>query len=66
VSGNFETAFDDFAAAHFLIGDAVEVRDKLQAFAETTGSDHFLMRVQWPGLDQDEALANIERIAKLI
>lgn len=66
VSGDFETAFEDFADAHFLIGDWVEVRDRLQAFAETTGSDHFLMRVQWPGLDQDEALANIERIAKLI
>jgi alkanesulfonate monooxygenase SsuD/methylene tetrahydromethanopterin reductase-like flavin-dependent oxidoreductase (luciferase family) len=66
VAGEFETAFDEFAAKHFLIGDAIEVRDRLQAFAETTGSDHFLMRVQWPGLDQNEALANIERIGKLI
>ena len=65
-SADFETAFDEFAASRFLIGDAVEVRDQLQEFAETTGSDHFLMRMQWPGLDQGEALANIERIGKLI
>lgn len=65
-SGDFETAFDDFAASYFLIGDGVEVRDRLQQFAEETGSDHFLMRMQWPGLDQAEALANIERIGKLI
>ncbi|MDP7545995.1 MAG: LLM class flavin-dependent oxidoreductase [Alphaproteobacteria bacterium] len=65
-AGDFETAFDDFSAAHFLIGDAIEVRDRLQQFAEATGSDQFLMRVQWPGLEQSEVLANIERIAKLI
>ena len=65
-SGKFEIAFEDFAASHFLIGDAIEVRDQLQRYAEATGSDHFLMRIHWPGLDQAEALANIERIGKLI
>ncbi len=65
-AGDFETAFDDFAAAHFLVGDATEVRDQLQQCAEETGSDHFLMRMQWPGLDQGEVLANIERVGKLI
>ena len=61
-----EIDFEDFAAAHFLIGDAIEVRDQLQRYAEATGSDHFLMRIHWPGLEQAEALANIERIGKLI
>ncbi|MDP6346599.1 MAG: LLM class flavin-dependent oxidoreductase, partial [Alphaproteobacteria bacterium] len=66
VSGAFETGFEEFAEDHFLIGDAAEVRDRLQQYAETTGSDHFLLRIHWPGLDQAEALANIERIGKLI
>lgn len=65
-SGEFETKFDEFSAAHFLVGDAVEVRDQLQRYAETTGSDHFVMRIHWPGLAQAEALANIERIGKLL
>jgi alkanesulfonate monooxygenase SsuD/methylene tetrahydromethanopterin reductase-like flavin-dependent oxidoreductase (luciferase family) len=65
-AGDFETAFDEFSETHFLVGDAIEVRDRLQQFAEATGSDQFLMRVQWPGLEQSEVLANIERIAKLI
>ncbi len=65
-AGNFETGFDDFSASRFLIGDGVEVRDQLQQCAEITGSDHFIMRMQWPGLAQAEALANIERIGKLI
>ena len=65
-SGKFEIDFEDFAASHFLIGDAIEVRDLLQRYAAVTGSDHFLMRIHWPGLEQAEALANIERIGKLI
>ncbi|MDA1099410.1 MAG: LLM class flavin-dependent oxidoreductase [Proteobacteria bacterium] len=65
-TGNFATAFDAFSASHFLIGDAIEVRDRLQQFAAATGSDQFLMRIHWPGLEQAEALANIERIGKLI
>ena len=65
-SGKFEIAFEEFAASHFLIGDAIEVRDQLQRYAAVTGSDHFLMRIHWPGLAQAEALANIERIGKLI
>ncbi len=64
--GNLESAFDDFVATHFLVGDAVEVRDRLQQCSEDTGSDHFLMRMHWPGLDQGEVLANMERIGKLI
>ncbi len=63
---DFETAFDDFVATHFLVGDAREVRDRLQQCAEETGSNHFLMRMHWPGLDQGEVLANIERIGKLV
>ena len=66
VSGEFETAFDDFSERHFLIGDAAQVRDRLQEYAEITGSDHFLMRMHWPGMDQRDALENIERIGKLI
>ena len=65
-ANDFTAAFDDFASRRFFIGDAIEVRDQLQQCAEATGSDHFLMRMQWPGLDQAEALANIERIGKLI
>jgi alkanesulfonate monooxygenase SsuD/methylene tetrahydromethanopterin reductase-like flavin-dependent oxidoreductase (luciferase family) len=66
VAEEFKTEFDDFAAAHFLIGDLAEVRDRLQEFSESAGSDHFLMRIHWPGLEQSEALSNIERIGTLL
>ncbi len=63
---DFGAAFDDFTQRRFLIGDEAEVRDQLQECAEITGSDHFILRMHWPGLEQSEALANIERIGKLI
>jgi len=42
------------------------VRDELQRYAETLGVDHLLLRVEWPGLEHGEALANIERIADVL
>jgi alkanesulfonate monooxygenase SsuD/methylene tetrahydromethanopterin reductase-like flavin-dependent oxidoreductase (luciferase family) len=58
--------FDEFATDRFIIGDAHAVRDELQRYADTLGVDHLLLRVEWPGLDHSEALANIERIAHVV
>ena len=55
--------FDEFSADRFIVGDAHAVRDELQRYAQTLGVDHLLLRVEWPGLEHAEALANIERIA---
>jgi alkanesulfonate monooxygenase SsuD/methylene tetrahydromethanopterin reductase-like flavin-dependent oxidoreductase (luciferase family) len=64
--GDFEAAFDDFAEGRFLIGEAEEVKDEISRYAEIARTDHFLLRVQWPGLAHQEALGNIERIGKII
>ena len=64
--GDFENAFDDFARGRFLVGDAEQVKDELLHYREITGSDQFLLRVQWPGLDHAEAMGNIERIGRVI
>ena len=58
--------FDEFAADRFIVGDMQAVRDELQRYAETLGVDQLLMRVEWPGLEHREALANIERIAEVV
>lgn len=64
--GDFDDAFDDFTKGRFLIGDAEQVKDELLHYAEIARTDQFLLRMQWPGLDQKEALGNIERIGKVI
>ncbi len=64
--GDFDDAFDDFAKGRFLIGDAEQVKDEIQRYAEIARTDQFVLRMQWPGLDHREALGNIERIGKII
>jgi len=65
-TGDFDAAFDEFARDRFLIGDAAEVKDQIQHYADIAQTDRFLLRVQWPGLDHRETLGNIERIGKII
>jgi alkanesulfonate monooxygenase SsuD/methylene tetrahydromethanopterin reductase-like flavin-dependent oxidoreductase (luciferase family) len=64
--GEFDAAFDDFAKGRFLIGEAEQVKDEILRYAEIARTDHFLLRVQWPGLAHEEALGNIERIGRII
>lgn len=56
--------FDDFCRDRFLIGDAGRVAEDIRRFGETLGTDHLILRAQWPGLAQSDAVANIERLGK--
>ena len=42
--------FEDFVRDRFIIGDAVSVKEDIARYRETLGVDHFIMRLQWPGL----------------
>ena len=58
--------FDRFAAERFLIGSANEVADRIARYGERTGTDHILLRVQWPGLGQDTVLRTLERLGRVV
>ena len=55
-----------FGKGRFLLGEAEQVKNEILRYTETARTDHFLLRVQWPGLSHEEALGNIERIGKII
>jgi alkanesulfonate monooxygenase SsuD/methylene tetrahydromethanopterin reductase-like flavin-dependent oxidoreductase (luciferase family) len=57
--------FDKFAANRFIIGSQNEVADQIARYGETTGTDHILLRVQWPGLGQKTVLQTLERLGKV-
>ena len=59
------TNFDDFAKDRFIIGDKASVRDEIQKYVELLGVDHFIMRSQWPGLEQDKVLGSIRRLGEV-
>ena len=58
-------SFEDFAANRFIIGDKVSVAEEIARYREALGVDHFIMRVQWPGLPQDKVLHSIRRLGEI-
>ncbi len=58
--------FDKFAASRFIIGSESEVVDQIGRYGERTGTDHILLRVQWPGLGQKTVLQTLERLGRVV
>ena len=61
----FGMPFEDFVRDRFIIGDAVSVKEEVARYRETLGVDHFIMRLQWPGLPQERVLGSIERLGRI-
>jgi alkanesulfonate monooxygenase SsuD/methylene tetrahydromethanopterin reductase-like flavin-dependent oxidoreductase (luciferase family) len=59
------TSFEDFAKDRFIIGDKDSVKDEIIRYTELLGVDHFIMRSQWPGLEQDKVLGSIRRLGEI-
>ena len=62
---SFDQPFEDFARDRFIIGDKSYVAEEIQRYNETLGVNHFLMRVQWPGLEQDKVLRTISTLGEI-
>ena len=58
--------FDKFAANRFIIGSENEVVDRIGRYGERTGTDHILLRVQWPGLEQKTVVRTLERLGRVV
>ena len=49
----------------FIIGDKESVKEEIARYRELLGVDHFVMRCQWPGLPQEQALSSIQRLGEI-
>ena len=58
-------SFEDFARDRFIIGDKSSVKEEIARYRELLGVDHFIMRCQWPGLPQEQALGSIRRLGEI-
>ncbi|HZQ00079.1 MAG TPA: LLM class flavin-dependent oxidoreductase [Reyranella sp.] len=58
--------FDKFAAQRFIIGSEAQVVDQIGRYGERTGTDHILLRVQWPGLGQKMVVRTLERLGRVV
>lgn len=61
----FGMPFEDYVRNRFIIGDAVSVKEEIARYREVLGVDHFIMRLQWPGLPQERVLGSIERLGRI-
>jgi alkanesulfonate monooxygenase SsuD/methylene tetrahydromethanopterin reductase-like flavin-dependent oxidoreductase (luciferase family) len=58
--------FEEMARDRFIIGDKVAVKEEIARWQELLGVNHFIMRVQWPGLAQDKVLGSIRRLGEIM
>jgi alkanesulfonate monooxygenase SsuD/methylene tetrahydromethanopterin reductase-like flavin-dependent oxidoreductase (luciferase family) len=61
-SESFQQPFEEFVKDRFIIGDKAFVKDEIERYNDLLGVNHFLMRVQWPGLGHDKVLRTIEQL----
>ncbi len=59
------TTLEEFANGRFIIGDKESVKDEILKYKERLGVDHFIMRSQWPGLEQEKTVASIKRLGEI-
>ena len=65
LAGSTQMPFEDFVRDRFIIGDATFVKEEVARYRDALGVDHLIMRVQWPGLEQDKALASLRRLGEI-
>jgi alkanesulfonate monooxygenase SsuD/methylene tetrahydromethanopterin reductase-like flavin-dependent oxidoreductase (luciferase family) len=56
--------FDDLIRDRFLLGSPDEVAEQMLALHRTTGINHLIMSVQWPGMPQSLALDELHMLAE--
>jgi alkanesulfonate monooxygenase SsuD/methylene tetrahydromethanopterin reductase-like flavin-dependent oxidoreductase (luciferase family) len=56
--------FDDLIRDRFLLGSPDEVAEQMLALNRTTGINHLIMSVQWPGMPQSLALEELHMLAE--
>jgi alkanesulfonate monooxygenase SsuD/methylene tetrahydromethanopterin reductase-like flavin-dependent oxidoreductase (luciferase family) len=62
----FNQPFDQFKTDRFIIGDPVFVRGEIQRYYEVLGVNHFILRMQWPGLAQENLLRSIDLLGEKV
>ncbi len=61
-----DASFRQFAQDRFVVGDEAYVRDELQRYRDELGATEFRFRMYWPGLPQEEVLASIRRVGRVM
>ncbi|SRR6266446_1012373 len=62
---SFDQPFEDLARDRFIIGEKSFVKEEVARYNELIGVNHFIMRVQWPGLPQANVVRTISTLGEI-
>jgi alkanesulfonate monooxygenase SsuD/methylene tetrahydromethanopterin reductase-like flavin-dependent oxidoreductase (luciferase family) len=62
---SFNQPFEAFVKDRFIIGDKASVKDEIQRYRQLLGVNHFIMRVQWPGLEHGKVMRTIATLGEI-
>jgi alkanesulfonate monooxygenase SsuD/methylene tetrahydromethanopterin reductase-like flavin-dependent oxidoreductase (luciferase family) len=65
-SESFNQPFEQFVADRFIIGDKAFVAEEIQRYNSLLGVNHFIMRVQWPGLEHAKVMRTITTLGEIL
>lgn len=57
---SFDVEFERLRQGRFIIGDPAACVERILALARRVGPSHLLLRMQWPGMTQDEVLSSMQ------
>jgi len=60
---SFDRDFDELRQGRFIIGDPEECATRIRALVDSVGPTHLLLRMQWPGMTQQEVMSNMQLFA---
>jgi alkanesulfonate monooxygenase SsuD/methylene tetrahydromethanopterin reductase-like flavin-dependent oxidoreductase (luciferase family) len=61
-SDSITGGFEAMARDRFIWGSPVECHAEMERYRRELGVDHFILRLQWPGMPQREALRSLELV----
>ena len=61
-----DITFDDLVRDRFIIGDPDDAVRELKRHVDALGVNHFIFRIQWPGMEQAKVLRTIRLLAERV
>ena len=62
---SFNQPFEAFVKDRFIIGDKASVQAEIQRYHELLGVNHFIMRVQWPGVEHSKVMRTVAALGEI-
>jgi alkanesulfonate monooxygenase SsuD/methylene tetrahydromethanopterin reductase-like flavin-dependent oxidoreductase (luciferase family) len=63
---SFDQPFEQFIEDRFIIGDKAYVKEEIARYHDLLGVNHFIMRVQWPGLEHSKVMRTITSLGEIL